>query len=465
MHEPALPLPSAHAGARSARDSSVIQRTVSSLGRRLSWWLAVQTFSGLGAVCLAVYIVAAMSLAARQLDSLHQKQELIRHVLSEAAAARDLAELRHRLDDFLVGHRDLALSLGIPGGPSLYHSKLAGQVAPGRTSSVEVPFVWPGGSNVTATLSLDTSDDGRLLQRLALTLVASAILGAILVSVGGLLLVRRGLLPVRDLVEQTRHLAADTPRRQLDGSGQPAELKPLVEQFNALLLRLGQVYEQLEAFNADVAHELCTPLTTLISATELALRKQRGVDELRDVLGSNLEDLRRLSGIVHDMLFLSQADRGAQARREPVPSLAALAASVVDYHEAALEDAAVTIEIVGDAAADLDASLVRRALSNLLGNATRYATPGSVVRLEVSALPQGGAQVLVVNQGLTIPSSDLPRLFDRFFRGDSARGDGAAHHGLGLAIVSAIARMHAGQPLATSADGKTSVGLILSGRP
>ena len=275
---------------------------------------------------------------------------------------------------------------------------------------------------------------------------------------------RRGLAPVRDLVEQTRQLAADTLRRQLDGSAQPEELKPLVEQFNALLQRLSQAYEQLEAFNADVAHELCTPLTTLISSTELSLRRKRSADELREVLGSNLEELRRLSGIVHDMLFLSQADRGAEARREPVPSLAALAASVVEYHEAALEEAQVAIEIVGDAAGEVDAALLRRALSNLIGNATRYATPASTVRLEIAQVPEGEVRVLVVNRGETISTSHLPRLFDRFFRSDSARRDGESHHGLGLAIVSAMARMHGGRPMAQSDGGRTSIGLTLAAR-
>lgn len=440
-------------------------RSVGSLGRRLSWWLAVQAFVGLGAVCLVVYAVVAMSLATRQSEALQQKQGLIRHALSQAAAAGDLSELRNRLDDFLVGHRDLALSLGNPGGSALYQSALSGQVVAGQISTIELPFAWQGGRTITATLSLDTGDDDRLLRRLALTLAASAALGAFLVSLGGFLLVRRGLLPVRDLVEQTSQLAADTLRRQLDGSRQPDELKPLVEQFNALLQRLSRAYEQLEAFNADVAHELCTPLTTLISSTELALRKNRSVGELREVLGSNLEDLQRLAGIVQDMLFLSQADRGAQARRVRVPSLALLATSVVEYHEAALEEAGVKIEITGDATAEVDPGLLRRALSNLVGNATRYATRGSVLSLEIAELPAGGVRVVVVNQGPNIPSSDLPRLFDRFFRGDSARGDGAAHHGLGLAIVAAIARMHGGQPMAVSADGKTVIGLSLSGPP
>lgn len=440
--------------------------TAHSLGRRLSWWLALQTLVGLGTVCAVVYAVAAMSLSTRQAESLTQKQTLIRHVLAEAEADRDLGELKHRLDDFLLGHEDLTLMLQAGTDVPLYRSatvESAVAVAK-RVSTFEVPFAWQGARSIRATLTLDARSDAQLLQRLAITLVGAAAVGAALVSFGGFRLVRRGLAPVRDLVEQTRQLAADSLRQRLDGSRQPEELQPLVEQFNALLQRLNQAYEQLEGFNADVAHELCTPLTTLISATELALRKTRGIDEMREVLGSNLEELRRLAGIVHDMLFLSHADRGATARREPTASLASLAATVVEYHEATLEEASLKVEIIGDAACEVDVALVRRALSNLVGNATRYATPASAVRVEITDLAAGHVRMAVVNEGETIAAEQMPRLFDRFFRGDSARRDADAHHGLGLAIVAAIARMHGGRPFAQSEGGITSIGLTLAAR-
>lgn len=440
----------------------MIRRRVGSLGRRLSWWLALETLVGLGAMCTVVYVAFAMSVSARQVDTLSQKQVLIRHVLDEASTDGDLAELKHRLDDFLAGHADLGLVLQAEGSPPLYRSASVPAPSHARTSTFTVPFAIPDTRSINAMLTLDTRPDEQLLWRLAVTLLSAAAAGALLVSVGGFLLVRRGLAPVRGLVEQTRHLAADSLRRLLDGSAQPDELQPLVEQFNALLRRLNQAYEQLEGFNADVAHELCTPLTTLISATELALRKSRGADELREVLISNLEDLRRLSGIVKDMLFLSHADRGATARRESAPSLAAIAASVAEYHEAALEEARVGIRIVGDAAAEVDVALLRRALSNLIGNATRYAKPDSTMQVEITELPRRRVCIAVVDQGATIAADQLPRLFDRFFRGDSVRSAGDEHHGLGLAIVAAIARMHGGQPIARSADGVTAIGLTLS---
>eukprot|EP00952_Eustigmatos_sp_NYUAD-ZCMA_P000293 869-Eustigmatos_ZCMA.PRE.1 len=104
------------------------------------------------------------------------------------------------------------------------------------------------------------------------------------------------------------------------------------------------------------------------------------MNDLREAIGSSLEDLQRISGIVHDMLFLSQADRGAAARRVGIDSLSAVARQVADYHDAALADADLRVEVEGDAAGAFDVPLLQRALSNLISNATRYATSGSTVR-------------------------------------------------------------------------------------
>ena len=187
----------------------------------------------------------------------------------------------------------------------------------------ELPSPQSATQSLVVTLTMDIGNDTALLRRIGLTLLAAALAGALVISVGGFLLVRLGLRPLRQLVDQTRRLAADTLHRRLDGSSQPEELEPMIAQFNELLGRLELAYERVEGFNADVAHELCTPLATLIGSTELALRKSRRADELREVLASNLEELQRVAGIVQDMLFLSQADRGATARRVPTCSLAA----------------------------------------------------------------------------------------------------------------------------------------------
>lgn len=433
------------------------------LGRRLSLWLAVQSLAGLAAVCVAVYATTLLAFEARQGNALADKELQVRHLLSDAAEMSDAKALSHRLDDFLIGHQDMTLTLRRADG-SLFYSDAGTLPGPADanlrrlTFAVAAPTV--EGAHLHAELRLDTRDDRLLLARIGMTLLAAALVGTAVISAGGYVLVKRGLRPVRDLVAQTRQLAADTLHKRLDGSAQPEELKPLVEQFNALLARLERAYDQMEGFNADVAHELCTPLATLISGTELALRKAREADELRDVLGANLEDLQRISGIVQDMLFLSQADRGALARRRPVGSLAALAQRIADYHEAGLADADLRLDIAGDAQGAFDDALLQRAVSNLLSNATRYAQPHTTVRLDIQEF-DGQVRLRVINQGGTIAPEHLPRLFDRFYRADPSRSDAVRNHGLGLAIVAAIARMHGGEPRADSKDGVTTIGFSM----
>jgi two-component system heavy metal sensor histidine kinase CusS len=430
-----------------------------SLGRRLSYWLALQSLAGLIVVCTAVYAATHLGFAARQSEELLQKQAQLRHLLAEPSHDSDRTTLRHKLDDFFIGHADMALSLTRADGSAFYVQPLPPSAGDTRVAQFSVPA--PNDGTLHAVLTLDVRDDAVLLRRIGLTLVGAALAGTLLASVGGFVLVRLGLRPLRDLVEQTRRLAADTLYRRLDGSAQPEELEPLIAQFNELLGRLELAYEHLEGFNADVAHELCTPLSTLISSTELALRKARGAGELREVLGSNLEELHRVARIVHDMLFLAHADRGAAARRVRTPSLAALARQVSNYHEAALAEAGLTLEVVGDAGGSFDAPLLQRALSNLIGNATRFAQHGSIVRVEIARSTDGEVLLLVVNRGVTIAPENLPRLFDRFYRGDRSRSDADRNHGLGLSIVAAIARMHGGRPLATSSGGLSSIGMSL----
>ena len=435
---------------------------VGSLGRRLSSWLALQSLAGLAVVCVAVYAVTYVNLAARQLETIAQKETQVLHLLAESTRDGDVGMLKHKLDDFFIGHQDLALSLQRPDSSVFYESAAAAASTEGaRQLRFEVPFPSATTATLTATLALDTRDDRSLLQRLGLTLLAAAVMGTMLVSAGGFLLVRIGLRPVRELVEQTRRLAADTLHQRLDGSAQPEELEPLIAQFNDLLDRLGQAYEQLEGFNADVAHELCTPLATLIGSTELALRKARGTEEMREVLGCNLEELQRIAGIVQDMLFLSHANHGASARRVPTASLAAVAKLVGDYHEAALADAGLHFEVIGDAAGEFDVPLLQRALSNLVANATRYAARGTTVRIEISETQDGEVTLTTVDHGITIGAEHLPRRFDRFYRSDRSRRDAAQNRGLGLSIVAAIARMHGGRPFARSVGGVTSIGLTL----
>ncbi|AVS87044.1 heavy metal sensor histidine kinase [Paracidovorax avenae] len=437
--------------------------TPHSLRGRLSRGLALQAALGLGVVCAAVYIVIACTLSIRQDEVLAQKQAAIQHVLREGRGAHAPGLAQHLLDDVLAGHRELSLRMVDGTGRALYEDPRREPPPGSATKRLDFEASLPNLAEgaVQAALVLDTGSDDALLRRLGWTLALAALLGTGAIAACGVWLVGRGLAPLGQLVDQTRQVSALRLDRRLDGRGQAQELQPLIAQFNALLDELAGAYGQMESFNADVAHELNTPLATLIGSCELALRRPRGQDELCDVIASNLEELHRMAGIVGDMLFLSNAERGATARRTPQDSLARLAQEVIEFHEAALYEAGLAAEVQGDAQACVDAPLLRRALSNLLGNATRYGLAGSAVVVQIRPFADGSVELAVRNQGPAIGEQHLPRLFERFYRADPARADADRNHGLGLSIVAGIARMHGGTAFAESASGITRVGLRL----
>lgn len=441
-----------------------------SLGLRLSWAFAAQTLLGLGAVGLGIYLVMMLNLSERAAQELSRKSRLVRHLVTEAEQTGNLPGMRHKLDELLLAHDDLTVALLDAGGNVIYRSsRPSDEAAPqSRDIALDLPSARVDSGIRLLRLTLDRSADRELLDRLALALVLASVAGAAVVSAAGFVLVRRSLGPLRGLARQTQALRAGRLGQRLRMDRAVRELQPWVDEFNDLLGRLDEAYRRLESFSADVAHELRTPLATLIGQTEVELSRSRGTDDLRDTLGSNLEELHRLTSIVNDMLFLARADNGARAAGSPPASLAPQAAKVIAFHESALAERGLCARIQGDAWAAFDAGLVRRALSNLVGNAVRHADPGSEVVVRIDRRGAGAA-LAVTNHGPAVPPDALAHLFERFFRVRNAHPavfDGSqSHHGLGLAIVKAIARMHGGDVHAHSSDGITSIGFTLASPP
>jgi two-component system heavy metal sensor histidine kinase CusS len=292
----------------------------------------------------------------------------------------------------------------------------------------------------------------------ALTLLS---LGAVaLVMALGWWIARIGLRPLQQLSAEARALRPKTLSQRLQADRLPVELEDLTIAFNGALGRLEDAYQQLEGFNADVAHELRTPLANLIGGTQVALSRPRSAAEFQDTLQSNLEELERLRSIVNDMLFLARADQGEAATGLTAADVAHEVEVTIEFFEPLLDETGTTVAIEGElrAQATMNIALFRRALSNLLQNAIEHSGAGA--RLVVTITQRAGAiWIAVSNPGTAIGESHLPRLFDRFYRVDSSRHDtGELHgHGLGLAIVKAVATMHGGSTLATSGDGVTTI--------
>lgn len=438
-----------------------------SLSLRLSLSLSALVVAGLSAVCAVVYVATAASLEDRQQFELDEKATLVRHLVHEAEPFADSGGLQNLLEDVGVGYAGMMLHVAPPGAPALYASPgwTAERSPRQRVMRTSMPWAAAPGGVLVAELRLDTRPDDRLLARLAMTLFAAALAGAVVTAIASHALVRRGLAPVARLAAQLRRIRPGDGTVRLEVRARDRELQLFVERFEALLREVDSAYAQLAAFNADVAHELRTPLAVLIADSEVMLSRPRTDAQWREASGRHLEDLRRLAAIVADMLFLARADRACAARSTRVSSLAGLVGEVIDYHEAAFEEQRLAVRITGDASGSFDAELLKRAVSNLLSNAARYGRPGSTVEVEIGREPGDTVRIAVRNEGPEIAPEHLPRLFDRFFRAGAAGEQADGHHGLGLAIVSAIARMHGGRPFARSAHGSTEIGVALVDRP
>lgn len=430
-----------------------------SLSKRLSLWLAIQTLLGLILISLIVYFVCSSHLNSRRNTDLNQKQALVMHLAEEAQESGDFEQLYHNLEDFMAGHHELSLEIRDAAKNNLFqsdHSRADASYSNSTTFAIRLPGYT---EQATATITYDNHLDTDLLRQLAITLATVSAFGALVVSLIANALVKRAFKPVDDLAIQTASLNATSLSSQLDGSRQPDELQPLVIQFNQLIKRLAASYNRLENFNADVAHELNTPLTTLITSTELALRKPQSTEVLYDLLGSNLEELHGMSEIVRDMLFLSQAESGSRARCEVVESLAAVAIDVTEYYEAVISDAGLATSIKGDVSGEFDLQLIKRALSNLLSNAVHYSEPESTIEIVLGYGSDKQVSIAVANTGAVIPADKMDQIFDRFYRVDESRSRAEKNHGLGLSIVAGIARMHGGVPFAFCTNNKTTVGM------
>lgn len=430
---------------------------VGRLCRQLFW----QTLIGMGLVCAGIYAATSMFIRAEQSEELATKVVFIQELIYAAAKKNGETEVVAKLTHYAPRRPGTFLELWRADGSPLYRDGSDSGVPGKDWPSMDFQATLPQGAVLRGRFAQDCSQLARMLTGLGITLLFATLAGAALVGFGATWRLRRGLQPLQALARQTKAIAPDRLGDRLQLREPVQELQPWIDQFNGLMDRLQRAYLQLEGFNADVAHELRTPLASVMGQTEVALSRERSPEVLRDTLVSNLEEMQRLAALVNDMLFLSQADRGAVARRGRTVSLAELAQQVVEFHEAPLADAGLAVQIDGGVPAAVDEPLFKRAVSNLLGNAIRFAEPGSRIVIRIAADAEQ-VRVEVQNAGPAIAPQHLARLFDRFFRVDSARTDCQSHHGLGLAIVAAIARMHAGTPLAESDGGSTRVGFTLA---
>ncbi|MGJ7514253.1 heavy metal sensor histidine kinase [Pseudomonas baetica] len=305
------------------------------------------------------------------------------------------------------------------------------------------------------TLLLDITHHQHFLQRMQHLIWLTVGLSALATALLGAWAARSGLQPLRRISAVASGVSAQSLNARLPEENMPPELAEMAHHFNAMLGRLEDSFQRLSAFSADIAHELRTPLSNLLTHTQVTLTRPRALEDYREALHSNLEELQWMAQLVNDMLYLAKADHGLLIpKREPL-DLAEETDLLLEFFAPLAEDAHVTLSRNGGAHLAGDRSMLRRALSNLLDNALRFTPAKGEIRIHILDQTKG-LRLIVENSGDGISDDLLPRLFDRFYRADPARHEGSSEHaGLGLAITQSIIRAHGGQIHCESDQGWT----------
>jgi two-component system heavy metal sensor histidine kinase CusS len=263
------------------------------------------------------------------------------------------------------------------------------------------------------------------------------------------------------MADTARHISSKNLRERILAEGYPFELASLASTFNQMLDRLEDSFERISRFSADIAHDLRTPVNNIRGEAEVALARARSAEEYRDVIESCLEEAVRLSDLIGDLLFLARAESPLTDLRRERVDVGELLGGVREYYEASAADGGVSLTATTanePVIAELDRTLLQRAVGNLVSNALAHTPAGGTVELKTSSEAAQGSnsaiRIEVSDSGVGIPAEALPRVFDRFFRVDSSRSQASGGTGLGLAIVQSIAVLHGGKVEIASQPGR-----------
>ena len=319
-------------------------------------------------------------------------------------------------------------------------------------------FRLPGGRG-TFVVALPERDLNQTLSRLG-TIELLASLGVLAaLAVLTLWAVKIGLAPLERMQRAARSIASGTLSRRVEPANESTEVGRLGLALNEMLRRIQDAFakreaseERMRAFLADASHELRTPLSSVRGYAELfRLGMADDPDELARAMVRIEDESERMGELVDDLLTLARLDEIREPVREPV-DLAWLLRELGDDTRMNAPERSIAVGVRGDPKVIGDAAQLRRAIGNLFSNAIRHTPAGTPIEASVEER-EGKVQLDVRDHGPGLPPGTEQTVFERFWRGDAARGRADGGSGLGLAIVATIVSAHGGSCSASSPDG------------
>ncbi len=430
-------------------------------GLRLALWYATLFVSGAIAIVFVTYSLTATSLAQRD-------QQIIKGKLGDYAAAYRRGGVRVlaatvRAEQQTAPER-LFVRVVDRGVESVVLSNPEGW-DPSKLEIVSANLA--DGTLVQVGKSTEARDD--LLARFRATLGFVTLLIVVVALTGGWLATQSALSPIRRLtlaVQQIIRTGRTDARVPLDGSGDA--LDELTALFNTMLDKIEGLVTSMRGALDNVSHDLRTPLTRLRGTAEIALASPgtggEAVERYREALADCVEESDRVLVMLDTLMDISEAESGTmQLQRERV-ALADVVARAMDLYRDVADAKGVGVFVASgfsrtspngadDVVVTADRTRLEQVAANLLDNAIKYTPPGG--RVDVQVLRQQDAAVLQVRDtGPGIPPDELPRVFDRLFRGDTSRAERGL--GLGLSLVKAVVEAHGGTVSVASEPGRGS---------
>ena len=314
-----------------------------------------------------------------------------------------------------------------------------------------------GGRHLVTAYSLD--DLNATVTRLE---VADAIAGAIAVALLagiGLPLVRASLAPLARIEATAAAIAGGDLSRRIDHPSTSTEVGRLAEALDTMLATIEAAYrarsegearalrseDRMRRFIADASHELRTPLTSVRGLAEYGLQQdgEASKEELLRLMTLIQQEAGRMGRLVEDLLLLARFDAGRPLNRQPV-DLASIAAEAVRKTRIVHPGRTITLDAPDPVVVYADDERIRQVIDNLIGNAIQHTPDGSPVAVTVTAMPNSG-QLTVADSGPGMTPDQASRVFERFYRTDSARTRARGGAGLGLAIAASLTAAHGGQ--------------------
>jgi signal transduction histidine kinase len=417
-------------------------------GLRLALWYATLFVVGSMAIVVLTYVLTATSLEQRD-------REIINGKLAEYAVTYERGGINALADTVRAGEltaRERLLVRVLDHGTVLTVLSGPGDWDPSRLEMASLQL--RDGTLVEVGKSTEDREDLLSRFRAALGLVTLSI--AVIALGGGLLATQSALAPIRRLIDAvSRIIQTGRTDARVPLAGTEDAIDELTGLFNAMLDKIEGLVAAMRGALDNVSHDLRTPLTRLRGTAEMALASPADLDRYREALADCVEESDRVLVMLDTLMDISEAESGTlHLHRVPV-RLADTVARAMDLYRDVAESkgVALTAHAPADLVVTADGTRLEQVAANLIDNAVKYTPAGG--RVDVQGLRQGDRALLRVrDSGIGIRADELPRIWDRLFRGDTSRAERGL--GLGLSLVRAVVEAHGGTVEVASEPGHGS---------